>query len=67
MDMSFANQLFCAVYLARHGQALEKRVHGVPQEIDSEVARLKLAAMDIAIDELTPEQREYLASWEEGT
>jgi adenosylhomocysteinase len=69
MDMSFANQLLCAVYLAQQGEggALEKRVHDVPADIDAEVAALKLAAMNISIDELTPEQRRYLSSWEEGT
>ncbi len=67
MDMSFANQLLCAVYLAQQAGALEKRVHDVPADIDAEVAALKLAAMNIRIDELTPEQRRYLSSWEEGT
>ncbi|HFD79753.1 MAG TPA: adenosylhomocysteinase [Gammaproteobacteria bacterium] len=67
MDMSFANQLLCAAWLAQHGHRLERRVHEVPTEIDREVARLKLAAMDIAIDRLTDEQRAYLSSWEEGT
>ena len=67
MDMSFSNQLLCAVYLAGRERKLDNRVHEVPQEIDQEVARLKLAAMDIVIDELTAEQRSYLSSWEEGT
>jgi adenosylhomocysteinase len=67
MDMSFANQLLCAVHLASHGRTLDNRVHDVPREIDQEVARMKLAAMDIAIDELTTEQQNYLSSWEEGT
>ena len=67
MDMSFANQLLCAVYLAGRERKLDNRVHGVPAEIDQEVARLKLAAMEIVIDELTAEQRNYLSSWEEGT
>ncbi|WP_456405587.1 adenosylhomocysteinase [Thiolapillus sp.] len=67
MDMSFANQLLCAIHLAKHGRKLEKRVHGVPREIDQEVAKLKLAAMDITIDQLTEEQQDYLSSWEEGT
>ncbi|HEC06088.1 MAG TPA: adenosylhomocysteinase, partial [Thiolapillus brandeum] len=66
MDMSFANQLLCAVYLAERGRDLEKRVHAVPDEIDAEVATLKLAAMGISIDELTPEQSRYLSPWEEG-
>lgn len=67
MDMSFANQLLCAIHLASHGRTLDNRVHEVPWEIDREVACLKLAAMDITIDELTAEQQDYLSSWEEGT
>ena len=67
MDMSFANQALCVEYLARRGQPLPIDVHVVPREIDQEVARLKLASMDIEIDELTPEQQKYLTSWEEGT
>ena len=67
MDMSFANQVLCAVYLASREQKLDKRVHDVPADIDQEVARLKLAAMKIAIDGLTAEQQNYLSSWEEGT
>jgi adenosylhomocysteinase len=67
MDMSFANQVLCAVYLARRDQPLENRVHEVPGEIDREVASLKLAAMGIGIDELTAEQDRYLSSWREGT
>ena len=67
MDMSFANQALCAEYIARHAADLEHKVYDVPEEIDSEVARLKLRAMGIAIDVLTDEQRKYLSSWEEGT
>ncbi len=67
MDMSFANQALCAEYIARHAADLERKVYDVPEEIDSEVARLKLRAMGIAIDVLTDEQRKYLSSWEEGT
>jgi adenosylhomocysteinase len=67
MDMSFANQALGAEYLVRHGRGLGKDVHRVPAEIDREIARLKLAAMGVAIDELTPEQRRYLASWDLGT
>ena len=67
MDMSFANQALCAVYLSREGRKLEKRVHDVPPEIDAEVARLKLAAMGITIDALTPEQGKYLADYQAGT
>jgi len=67
MDMSFANQALCAEYMAAHATELEKRVYDVPDEIDKEVARLKLSAMGIGIDTLTPEQEKYLTSWEEGT
>jgi len=67
MDMSFANQALCAEYVARHHGALELAVHDVPQEIDAEVARLKLQAMGVTIDVLTEQQRHYLASWESGT
>jgi len=67
MDMSFANQLLCAVHLAGRGKALEARVHEVPREIDQEVARLKLAALGVQIDVLTQEQQHYLTSWQEGT
>ncbi|MBV9099456.1 MAG: adenosylhomocysteinase [Candidatus Dormibacteraeota bacterium] len=67
MDMSFANQALCAEYVARNHASLERRVHDVPPEIDSEVARLKLTAMGIAIDTLTAEQQSYLSSWESGT
>ena len=67
MDLSFANQALCVAYIhARHAD-LRKTVHDVPPEIDREVARLKLAAMGLAIDELTEQQRAYLSSWEEGT
>ncbi len=67
MDMSFANQALCAEYVAANAGTLEKRVYDVPDEIDKEVARLKLNAMGIAIDTLTEEQERYLSSWEEGT
>ncbi len=67
MDMSFANQALCVEYLATRSQRLPADVYPVPAEIDQEVARLKLASMDITIDELTEEQRKYLSSWEEGT
>ncbi|MBN1503709.1 MAG: adenosylhomocysteinase [Candidatus Eisenbacteria bacterium] len=67
MDMSFANQALCAEFLARKGRTLEKKVYGVPSEIDSQVARLKLEAMGIRIDALTEEQSRYLSSWEIGT
>ncbi|MDP4668225.1 MAG: adenosylhomocysteinase [Gaiellales bacterium] len=67
MDMSFANQALSAEYAIRHADTLENRVYVVPAEIDEEIARLKLAAMNIAIDELSDEQRRYLGSWTEGT
>jgi adenosylhomocysteinase len=67
MDMSFANQALSAAYMAANAKSLKPNVYTVPEEIDKEVARLKLAAMNIDIDVLTPEQEKYLASWEEGT
>ena len=67
MDMSFANQALSAEYLVKHGRTLAKKVYVVPREIDREIARLKLASMDVQIDELTPEQEAYLASWTHGT
>jgi len=67
MDMSFANQALAVEYLARGGRGLAPAVHPVPGEIDAAVAELKLAAMGITLDALTPEQRRYLASWSEGT
>jgi len=67
MDMSFANQALSTLYLSRKGRTLDKTVHPVPREIDEQIARLKLRAMGIRIDKLTPEQKRYLAAWEEGT
>ena len=67
MDMSFANQALCMEYMVKNKGKLEIKVHPVPQEIDKEVARLKLQAMGVTIDTLTAEQQKYLASWEEGT
>ena len=67
MDMSFANQVLCAMHLATQAHHMDNSVHAVPVEIDQEVARLKLAAMDIQIDTLTEEQVRYLSSWQEGT
>jgi adenosylhomocysteinase len=67
MDMSFADQALCMEYLVRNKGKLEIKVHAVPEEIDSEVARLKLKAMGVAIDSLTAEQKKYLSSWQEGT
>ena len=67
MDMSFANQALSAEFLVRNAGSLERKVYPVPAAIDQEIARLKLASMGIAIDTLTPEQEEYLRSWQEGT
>ncbi len=67
MDMSFANQALSAEYVARHHAELEKRVYVVPEAIDREVARLKLAALGITLDAMTTEQAEYVASWRHGT
>jgi adenosylhomocysteinase len=67
MDMSFANQALCAVYIAQHADKLAPGVYDVPEDIDKEVARLKLASLGVRIDELTDEQRRYLASWDAGT
>jgi adenosylhomocysteinase len=67
MDMSFANQALCLEHVIKHKASLESRVYSVPEEIDREVARLKLKSMNIEIDSLTPEQKKYLASWQEGT
>ena len=67
MDMSFANQALTLEYLTKNVTQLEKKVYSVPVEIDRQVARLKLEALGIQIDALTPEQEKYLASWSEGT
>jgi adenosylhomocysteinase len=67
MDMSFANQALSAEYLIKNVANLEKKVYSVPEEIDREIARLKLAAMGVTIDDLTEQQVKYLNSWEEGT
>jgi len=67
MDMSFANQALSAEFMLRNSATLENDVYSVPQDIDTEIARLKLNAMGVKIDKLTPEQKKYLASWEMGT
>jgi adenosylhomocysteinase len=67
MDMSFANQALSAEYIVENAASLEKKVYDVPEEIDKEIARLKLETMGIDIDTLSPEQEKYLASWDEGT
>ncbi len=67
MDMSFANQALSAEYMVKNADKLENRVYAVPEEIDREIARLKLEAMGVEIDELTEEQIAYLNSWQTGT
>lgn len=67
MDMSFANQALCLEHLVKNKGKLKPEVYPVPEEIDNEIGRLKLKAMNIAIDSLTKEQKKYLESWEEGT
>jgi len=67
MDMSFANQALCAEYLKAHHAELVNGVYDVPEKIDQEVAKLKLEAMGITLDPLTPEQTEYMNSWQHGT
>lgn len=67
MDMSFANQALGAEYFLKHRGELVKKVYEMPEELDREIARLKLLAMGVEIDILTPEQVKYLNSWEEGT
>jgi len=67
MDMSFANQALCLEYMNKHAEELENKVYGVPEDIDRGIAKLKLEAMGVDIDVLTPEQEKYLKSWEHGT
>jgi adenosylhomocysteinase len=67
MDMSFANQALAAEHVVKNAKTLSKDVHRIPTELDHEIARLKLQAMGVAIDTLTPSQRKYLASWDMGT
>jgi adenosylhomocysteinase len=67
MDMSFANQALACEYLLQNKGKLANEVHALPKEVDREIASLKLTAMGVELDELTPEQAHYLASWEEGT
>jgi len=67
MDMSFANQALAAEYMIKNADKLEKKVYSVPAEIDAEIARLKLEAMEIKVDKLSNEQLKYLNSWQEGT
>jgi len=67
MDMSFANQALSLEYLLQHADELENKVYTIPEAVDREIARLKLASMGVRIDSLTTEQQKYLTSWEEGT
>src|SRR3989441_3543304 len=67
MDMSFANQALAAEFMVKRGRTLERKVYVVPREIDHEIARLKLASMNVEIDDLTAQQESYLASWRHGT
>ena len=67
MDMSFANQVLSAIYMKNNQGKLDNTVHNVPTEVDQQIAKLKLDAMDINIDQLTEEQQHYLSSWQEGT
>lgn len=67
MDMSFANQCLAAEYLLKNHKILEPGVHVLPEHVDFEIARLKLGAMGVEIDQLTEEQKTYLSSWEHGT
>jgi adenosylhomocysteinase len=67
MDMSFANQALGAEFMLENAQTLENHVYTIPEQIDMEIARLKLEAMNVQIDTLTPEQEAYLSQWQEGT
>jgi adenosylhomocysteinase len=67
MDIIFANQALGVRFIAEEGRSLQNRVYAVPKHLDDEIARLKLQALGVDIDELTDEQRRYLASWERGT
>jgi adenosylhomocysteinase len=67
MDMSFANQALASEYMIQNATELEKKVYPMPEEIDKEIARLKLATKGVEIDSLTETQEKYLASWDQGT
>jgi adenosylhomocysteinase len=67
MDMSFANQALAAEYMVRNAKNLQPDVYTIPEDIDMEIARLKLLAMGVNIDTLTTQQAAYLSQWEEGT
>jgi adenosylhomocysteinase len=67
MDVDFAGEALCLEHLVKNGESLDARVHGVPEQIDREVARLKLESLGVEVDALTAAQRKYLHSWEQGT
>ncbi len=67
MDMSFANQALASEYIIKKGKKLEKKVYKLPDELDMEIARLKLKSMGISIDSLSPTQKKYISSWQHGT
>ena len=67
MDMSFANQALCAEYMIKHAQELKPDCYDVPEDIDNAIARVKLETLGVTIDTLTPEQIQYLNSWQMGT
>jgi adenosylhomocysteinase len=67
MDMSFANQALASEYIVKHATELQKQVYPVPEPIDRQIAKLKLESMGVQVDKLTPDQEQYLASWDEGT
>jgi adenosylhomocysteinase len=67
MDMSFANQALGAEFMMKNGKDMQAQVYRIPEEVDKEIARIKLEAMGVKIDRLTPEQERYLSQWEEGT
>ena len=67
MDLSFANQALSVEFMTKNHATLDKRVYGVPEELDRQVARMKLESMGVKIDRLTLDQERYLTSWSEGT
>jgi len=67
MDMSFANQALCLKHLIKNSAGLKANVYPVPENIDKQIASLKLKAMGVTIDVLTQAQKKYLSSWDEGT
>jgi adenosylhomocysteinase len=67
MDMSFANQALSCEFLLKNAKSLQRQVYPVPEDIDRQIAKLKLESMGVQVDKLTAEQEQYLASWDEGT